>query len=538
MAYSINRTDGSLYATVADGTIDSTTSLSLVGRNFVNYGEVQNENYFRLLENHADVVPPSNPQKGQLWFDSVNSVLNVYSDGSTAKPIAVQATSLTEPASSITGNTWYNTTTNQLTVYNGTDYEVVGPLYTSTEDVSGAIVTTITDTLAADHVVTMIMNATEITAIVSKDPTFTPLPAITGFATIEPGIMLSTTVAGALFTGTASDSVLFNGQAPTDFLSAVADDTTTGTISIQNDGGLSVGLTDQMQLTMFGDTATLANTSLDADLLLSVNTGGIATTAITLDGSTGRANVSAAPVDASNIVNLAAMQLSVADYLPLAGGTMTGPLIMGAVGANVRAPTSGTFSTLSYTFDGDENTGILGDNADGMHLVTAGLPRLTLSSTGKLTAGTASYETLVTADDDIPNKKYVDDLVNNIPTDNPTIVGLTIQSNTGSAWQLVTVNANAKIAFIGFDAFGVFDSGGGFLRVYARKPGLVGNASEKWQIGVTGGSSAGVNNSFASGGGATPVECDALGRVELYCYTTSAGTVAEAADAIFKGWSE
>jgi hypothetical protein len=58
MAYIINRFDGTELTVLEDGTIDTTTSLGLVGRNYVGYGETQNENYVFLLENFANDAPP------------------------------------------------------------------------------------------------------------------------------------------------------------------------------------------------------------------------------------------------------------------------------------------------------------------------------------------------------------------------------------------------------------------------------------------------------------------------------------------------
>ena len=50
MAYTVNKTNGSVLATVSDGTIDTTTDLVLVGKNYAGYGEFLNENYVKLLE--------------------------------------------------------------------------------------------------------------------------------------------------------------------------------------------------------------------------------------------------------------------------------------------------------------------------------------------------------------------------------------------------------------------------------------------------------------------------------------------------------
>ena len=44
MAYTINKTDGTVLATVADGTLDTTTNLQLIGKNYAGYGEILNEN--------------------------------------------------------------------------------------------------------------------------------------------------------------------------------------------------------------------------------------------------------------------------------------------------------------------------------------------------------------------------------------------------------------------------------------------------------------------------------------------------------------
>ena len=51
MPYTINRYNGTVVTTVADGTVDTTTDLKLIGKNYAGYGEIQNENFLFLLEN-------------------------------------------------------------------------------------------------------------------------------------------------------------------------------------------------------------------------------------------------------------------------------------------------------------------------------------------------------------------------------------------------------------------------------------------------------------------------------------------------------
>jgi hypothetical protein len=43
MAYQITRTDGTFLVSIEDGIVDDTTSLQLVGKNVVNYGQIQND---------------------------------------------------------------------------------------------------------------------------------------------------------------------------------------------------------------------------------------------------------------------------------------------------------------------------------------------------------------------------------------------------------------------------------------------------------------------------------------------------------------
>ena len=78
MAYTINKTDGTILAVIQEGTLDTTSSVSLPGKLFQNYGEIINEDLIKLLENSASGTAPTAPLTGELWYDTTNGKLKVY----------------------------------------------------------------------------------------------------------------------------------------------------------------------------------------------------------------------------------------------------------------------------------------------------------------------------------------------------------------------------------------------------------------------------------------------------------------------------
>ena len=122
MAYTINKSDGTVAATVDDGTLNTETSIQLIGRNYEGYGEAFNENLVKLMENFSTSTNPLNAIEGQLWFDATNDALTVY-DGSNFDVPNPSRRSVSEPTSSLNkGVLWFDTGNNDLFVYNGTSF--------------------------------------------------------------------------------------------------------------------------------------------------------------------------------------------------------------------------------------------------------------------------------------------------------------------------------------------------------------------------------------------------------------------------------
>jgi hypothetical protein len=125
MAYVINKYSGVQLVVLQDGTLDTTTSLGLVGKNYTGYGEIQNENFLFLLENFANNNPPGRALTGQLWFSTESENLNVY-DGENWKPVGSAEISETQPVST-RGALWFKATTDQLYIFDGDFWQEVGP---------------------------------------------------------------------------------------------------------------------------------------------------------------------------------------------------------------------------------------------------------------------------------------------------------------------------------------------------------------------------------------------------------------------------
>ena len=286
MSYTINLTDGTIFAVVADGTINTDSSQTLVGKNYAGYGEFLNENYIRLLENASNTSAPGAPLTGQLWWDKTNSVMKVY-NGTIFKVISAATASASQPSSNVAGDLWFDTTNDQLKAYSGSAFITIGPASTAGEGTSGAIVTTITDSApGSDHVIVQMYVNNVIVGIWSKDATFTPAASISGFATIGPGLNMSTTVSNAVFNGTATNADTLDTLNSTSFMRSDAATSNNTSISILSDTGLYVGGDSDARIFVSGTDVYHNNQTQDGDIIFQVNDGGVTTTALTIDGAT------------------------------------------------------------------------------------------------------------------------------------------------------------------------------------------------------------------------------------------------------------
>lgn len=218
MAYIINRYNGTILTTVEDGTINQTTELKFVGKNYAGYGEIQNENILFLLENFANSSAPTRPISGMLWYDSASGKIKVY-DGSRWKTTGGAEVSTTAPQLGNEGDIYWNSSTNQMYARSAAnEWILVGP-QSAGSGITQMKSLTLLDTLSVSHAIIAATIEDEVIYIISPDEfTIASVDAIPGFTLVKKGLTLINTPTSGVtstdhwFWGTASNAAKLNGQ--------------------------------------------------------------------------------------------------------------------------------------------------------------------------------------------------------------------------------------------------------------------------------------------------------------------------------------
>ena len=391
MSYTITKTNGTTLGTILDGTINTSfTSLTLIGRNYANYGQLIANDLVALVENFAYTSSPANPLAGQLWWNTTDKRLRVYT-GSAFKIVSSCTAQTTAPSTTVAGDLWWDTTYSQLYIYNGTDpYSAAGWILVGPQrDGSGAVWEQIVDNAATPvtHDVLSIKLNNARTSIISRDSEFTPASAITGYTTIKAGINANTSIGTATFHGLANNSSFLGGQPAASYLRNDIDATTTGNLIIAKNGGLTIGLSSNLQITTTaagGASFKTIKTNQDIDFF--ANVAGTNTNVLNLDGATGLATLISATTTGALTVGGAA--------------TVTGALAVTGTGAftgNLTAPTQGagtsdtTVATTAFVVSGlsglfpykiYDSTTHVWTSASSVNIVVSGTTIATGSSSG------------------------------------------------------------------------------------------------------------------------------------------------------------
>jgi len=367
LAYTINKTDGSIFAVVADGTVNTDTSLALVGKNYPGYGEFLNENMFRLLESHANATQPVNPIVGQLWYDKAANVLKVF-NGTQFRSLGGAIAGTTAPTGNNNGDFWWDSNAKQLKVWDtgSNAFIVVGPLNTAATGQSGSIPTIITDNTGGTHVVVQLLVQDQIVGIISKDATFTPNPAIAGFGTIQPGINLSSASPSRVLAGTATNADGLGGHAAAQYVrkNDTVAQTVAGNFGVLGNQ-LTAGSGSEYKVTVTGTSpraVTIANdgalgtftfkTPMTAEALTIANNGNVGIAgALSVGGAVTAASFSGV---GTNLTALNASQLTT--------GTVPDARISGSYTGLVNLTGSGTATFGTFAGSGASLTNLNANN--------------------------------------------------------------------------------------------------------------------------------------------------------------------------------
>ena len=213
MAYQVDKFNGTFLTSVEDGTIDTTTDLRFVGKNYAGYGEVQNENFLHILENFANTTSPPKAVVGQIWFDSSTSERKLkFYDGNNWKVASGAKVSIIAPAGLTEGEFWWNSSSKQLYTWDGAEFILVGPEVAPDAGISTVLAARVKDdSRTTEHSILKFIVAGTTVAVASTDEfTLSNLDnPIEDFSRIKKGITLVNTPT----TGISTDSYVFWGTA-------------------------------------------------------------------------------------------------------------------------------------------------------------------------------------------------------------------------------------------------------------------------------------------------------------------------------------
>ena len=310
MAYTIFNTRNNEIAVVEDGTIDNSTDLKLIGKNYAGYGEIQNENFVYLLENFAGANQPPRPIAGQLWFDTDENKIKAYdgNDENVFVPlgnvhIGAKPTGAAITAANVNkGDLWWDDVTSQLYAHNGSPtgdpFVLIGPKGNQ------AVRTEIVDALVYDNlfagqqdptpyqhqILKAFVDDVVVLTISNDEFVLDDSNAIAGFDTIRKGITLvntqnangGVTAGNYQFHGSSADALRLGGTLAQEFIQR-SNPTFITEVEISDNDGLLIGPNNEVILKVGGGEAILESTITNAKMNFKVkDAGGSTVTPLTL----------------------------------------------------------------------------------------------------------------------------------------------------------------------------------------------------------------------------------------------------------------
>jgi hypothetical protein len=289
MSYYVNRSDGNIAAVVEDGTLNTQTTLKLIGVGYANYAEAIAENFVDLMESFAGYNPPANPLEGQLWYNKSSLQMQVF-DGDVFLPVNNVKISSATPTNSNPGDFWYNSDDMQLLYLRGDQWQVISPAYTQSQGRSEVVVETLYELNGTDHTATTVYASGLPVLIISSDSRYQPYPYIDGYNWINPGINIpsyaqtqngifwggngNAYASGGITVGGSNGQLQFNNSG---FFGGASGLTTSDGINLQSTGTISAttitgaGLTSTVSGIRFPDNTVQTTAGVNNPYVLTGN---------------------------------------------------------------------------------------------------------------------------------------------------------------------------------------------------------------------------------------------------------------------------
>ena len=458
MSYQVRFTDTTKTPlTVDDQTINSEKSLKFVGKNYAGYSQYIAENFLHLLENFAKSTAPGNPITGQLWFNTTTgseNQLKVY-NGTNWVAAGNVKKSTTAPVSSVLGDLWVDTDNQQLHLYSGSGWVLVGPEYSSGQT-TGAKIELIIDTNEQTRpVLTTFVNGSRV-AIIS-DVDFTPKATITGFSNIKQGMNLSSTNFNASatankFWGTAekADALVVGTAtiAATNFLRADQASTTNYGFNVRNNAGVSIGGDLSLSIAIDNNSAVFTNKISGSSIDFKLKGASATETVLRIDSNTNvgvyKTNPSERLDVAGNIRTDGRVLVTGADdatslttgSISTAGGASIAKSLRIGTGLNVTGA-----STLENALPKTTNTYNLGSNAvrwSKLYADEVVANTVTANVTGFLTGNISGTATALTATTEFSLGDRLDGTGNILQASDVVSAGINYNGSTASGKVVLT----------------------------------------------------------------------------------------------------
>lgn len=358
MSYIVNFTDSNNKApiTVYDNTSSVDTSLTLPGRNVTGYGQTIAENFLHILENFAGAAEPINPVEGQMWYNSIDEHLMVWDNTSWKAASGVRkSSSKPDVSDSNVGELWIDTTNQQLKMFTGTRWLLVGPTASTIDGLlNGPTVEQIVDTENVTHNV-IIFYIADIPIIIFSKATFVPKLEILGYSSINAGININSPAAAELNQEFGNITPKMSGIATSAESLRIADvdidankfmridtvNTTVHELNIRNNNGITIGSDGNLRLLNSTSAVRIYNSLGGSSIDLQVNRNGLPDTILRIsDDKVGINNIS--PTESLDVTgniltsgtltvssNLSSSNLESGSFVTNGGAAIAGNLILG-----------------------------------------------------------------------------------------------------------------------------------------------------------------------------------------------------------------